>query len=150
MKRDNCQRTGNISSKNDVPLTSILKVELFDIWGIDFMGQFPPSSDQNYILVVVDYISKWVEAISCAKSDAVTVLKFLQKNTFTRFGMLRALISDKGTHFVNRIISKLLIKYNVHYRVATAYHHQINRQPEISNLKIKSILQKVVNTSRKD
>lgn len=101
MKYDNCQRTGNISIKNDVPLTSILKVELFDIWGIDFMGQFPPLSDQNYILVTVDYISKWVEAISCAKSDAVTVLKFLQKSTFTRFGMLRALISDKGTHFVN-------------------------------------------------
>ena len=69
-----------------MPLNGILEVELFDVWGIDFMGPFPPSNNCQYILVVVDYISKGVEAIACASSDAKTVVKFLQKNIFTRFG----------------------------------------------------------------
>ena len=60
-----------------MPLTSILEVELFDVWGIDFMGPFPPSNGHNYILVAVDYVSKWVEAISCARNDAATVSNFL-------------------------------------------------------------------------
>ena len=79
-----------------------------------------------------------------------TVSNFLQKNIFTRFGTPRALISDEGTHFINKIISNLLIKYNVHHRVATAYHPQTNGQAEISNRELKTILEKVVNTSRKD
>ena len=133
-----------------MPLTSILEVELFDVWGIDFMGPFSPSNGHNYILVAVDYVSKWVEAISCARNDAATVSNFLQKNIFTRFGTLRALISDEGTHFINKIISNLLIKYNVHHRVATAYHPQTNGQAEVSNRELKSILEKVVNSSRRD
>lgn len=55
---DQCQRTGNISKKNELPLNSILEVELFDVWGIDFMGPFPPSYGNLYILVAVDYVSK--------------------------------------------------------------------------------------------
>ena len=111
------------------------------------MGPFPPSNGHNYILVAVDYVSKWVEVISCARNDATTVSNFLQKNIFTRFGTPRALITDEGTHFINKIISNLLIKYNVHHRVATAYHPQTNGQAEISNRELKTILEKVVNTS---
>ena len=57
---DRCQRTRNISRKNEMPLQSILEVELFDVWGIDFMGPFPPSFSHKYILLIVDYVSKWV------------------------------------------------------------------------------------------
>lgn len=92
---------------------------------------------------------KWVEATSYAKNDAATVSKFLQKNIFTRFGTPRALISDEGTPFVNKLVSKLLIKYNVHHKVVTAYHPQTNGQEEISNRELKTILKKVVNSSRK-
>lgn len=59
---DRCQRVGNISKKNEMPLTNILEVELFDLWGIDFMGPFPSSFNNQYILVAVDYVFKWVEA----------------------------------------------------------------------------------------
>lgn len=71
----------------------VLEVKLFDVWGIDFMGPFPPSNDHTYILVDLD--SKWDETISCATNDATTVTKFLQKNIFTRFGMLGALLVMK-------------------------------------------------------
>ncbi|XP_038889395.1 uncharacterized protein K02A2.6-like [Benincasa hispida] len=104
----------------------------------------------KYILFAVDYVSKWVEAIACARNDASTISKFLIKNIFTRYGTPRALISDEGTHFINRIISKLLAKYNVRHKIATAYHPQTNGQAEVSNREMKCILEKVVNAMRKD
>ncbi|KAL4361204.1 hypothetical protein GQ457_04G025620 [Hibiscus cannabinus] len=93
---DRCQRTGNISRRHEMPLQNILEVELFDVWGIDFMGPFPSSYGNLYILLAVDYVSKWVEAVAVPRSDSKTVQRFLQKNIFTRFGMPRAIISDEA------------------------------------------------------
>ena len=117
-----------------MPSNGILEVELSDVWGIDFMVPIPPSNNCQYILVAVDYVSKWVEVITCASSDAKTVVKFLQKNIFTRFGTLRALISDEGTHFVNHMLKGVLNKYNINHRVATTYHSQTDRLSELSTL----------------
>ncbi|KAL4319623.1 hypothetical protein GQ457_18G014050 [Hibiscus cannabinus] len=147
---DRCQRTGNISRRNEMPLQNILEVELFDVWGIDFMGPFPSSHGDLYILLAVDYVSKWVEAITTPKNDAKTVMKFLHKNIFTRFGVPRALISDEGSHFDNKLTAKALQWYGVRHKIATAYHPQTNGQAEISNREIKQILEKTVSTSRKD
>ena len=60
---DKCQRMGSMSKQDEPPLQTILQVELFDIWGIDFIGPFPSSFSNLFILLVVDYISKWAEAI---------------------------------------------------------------------------------------
>ncbi|KAH9649617.1 hypothetical protein KPL70_026044 [Citrus sinensis] len=79
-----CQRTGNITSRHEMPLTNILEVEVFDVWGIDFMRPFPSSFGNLYILVVVDYVSKWVEATALPTNDAKTMVTFLQKNVFSR------------------------------------------------------------------
>ncbi|KAL4363997.1 hypothetical protein GQ457_04G020360 [Hibiscus cannabinus] len=147
---DRCQRTGNISRRNEMALQNILEVELFDVWGIDFMGPFPSSHGDLYILLAVDYVSKWVEAIATPKNDAKTIMKFLHKNIFTRFGVPRALISDEGSHFDNKLTAKALQRYGVRHRIATAYHPQTNGQAEISNREIKQILEKTVSTSRKD
>uniref|UniRef100_A0A803QNX7 Integrase catalytic domain-containing protein n=1 Tax=Cannabis sativa TaxID=3483 RepID=A0A803QNX7_CANSA len=130
---DRCQRVGNISVRNEMPLNCILEVELFDIWGIDFMGPFPPSYGNLYILLVVDYVCKWVEAVASPTNDSKVVMKFLQKQVFTRFGTLQALISDEGTHFVNKILTALLAKYNVKHKIVAAYHPQTNGQAELSN-----------------
>ena len=78
---------GTISRRDKAPLKGILEVELFDVWGIDFMGPFPSSYNNKYILLVVDYVSKWVEAIATQTNDAKVVLKFLKHNIFTRFIM---------------------------------------------------------------
>ena len=83
---DRCQRVGNISRRHELPLTNILEVKIFDVWGIDFMGPFPPSFGKLYILLVVDYVSKWVEAIATPANDAKVVIRFLHKNILTRFG----------------------------------------------------------------
>ncbi|GJW19073.1 reverse transcriptase domain-containing protein [Tanacetum coccineum] len=74
---DACQRAGNISSRNQMPLTNILVSEVFDIWGVDFMGPFPSSRNNKYILVAIDSVSKWVEAEALPTNDARVVVKFL-------------------------------------------------------------------------
>ena len=91
-----------------MPRQNILEIELFDVWGIDFMGPFPSSYRNLYILLAVDYVSKWVEAIATQKNDSKMVLKFLRKNIFTRFEVPRAIISYEGTHFDNRLIVRAL------------------------------------------
>ena len=69
-------------------------MQIFDVWGNDFMGPFPPSFGNMYILLAVDYVSKWVEAVACSRNDANTVVSFLQKNILSRFGTPRTIISD--------------------------------------------------------
>ena len=101
---DKCQRMGSISKRDEPPLQTILEVELFDIWGMDFMGPFPSSFNNLYILLAVDYASKWVEVIPTRTNDARAVAKFLRSHISTRFGTLRALITDGGTHFCNKVV----------------------------------------------
>ena len=105
---DRCQRMGNISKKQEMPLKGILEIEIFDVWGIDFMGPFPSSLGYKYIFVMVNYVSKWVEAMPTLTNDERVVKKMLQKVIFPRFGTPRALISDGGSHFCNHVIEALL------------------------------------------
>nr|GEV09486.1 reverse transcriptase domain-containing protein [Tanacetum cinerariifolium]GEV26540.1 reverse transcriptase domain-containing protein [Tanacetum cinerariifolium] len=82
---DVCQRQGKISQRDEMPQNSVQVCEIFDVWGIDFMGPFSSSRGNKYILVAVDYLSKWVEAKALSTNDARVVCKFL-KNLFARFG----------------------------------------------------------------
>ncbi|KAI3755784.1 hypothetical protein L1987_55590 [Smallanthus sonchifolius] len=147
---ERCQKTGNLKAKDQMPLTPIHVCEIFDVWGIDFMGPFPSSFGNVYILLAVDYVSKWVEAKATRTNDAKVVSGFVKANIFSRFGTPKAFISDRGSHFCNRTIEALFKKYGVAHRVSTAYHPQTNGQAEISNREIKSILEKMVNPNRKD
>ncbi|KAK9199090.1 hypothetical protein WN944_014277 [Citrus x changshan-huyou] len=107
---DRCQRMESITQRNMMPLNPILVVEIFDVWGIDFMGPFPPSFGHQYILVTVDYVSKWVEAIPCRTNDHKVVIGFLKSNIVSRFGFPQAIISDGGAHFCNKAFKALLTK----------------------------------------
>ena len=77
-----------------MPLNPILVVEIFDCWGIDFMGSLPPSFGYLYILLAIDYVSKWVEAISFRTNDNKVVVKFLKELILSRYGTPRVIISD--------------------------------------------------------
>nr|GEZ74454.1 reverse transcriptase domain-containing protein [Tanacetum cinerariifolium] len=98
--------------------------------GIDFMGPFPSSKGNKYILVAVGYLSKWVEAKALPTNDVRVVVKFL-KYLFSRFGIPRAIISDRGTHLCNDQFTRVMIKYGVTHRLATAYHPQTSGQVEV-------------------
>ncbi|CAM8954186.1 unnamed protein product [Rhodiola kirilowii] len=133
-----------------MPQVPILVNDVFDIWGIDFMGPFPASDGFVHILVAVDYVSKWVEAKATRCNDAKAVVEFLRTNIFCRYGVPKAIISDQGSHFCNRVMATTLRRYHVHHRTSTAYHPQTNGQAEISNREIKGILEKMVKPTRTD
>ena len=147
---DRCQKIGNICSINEMPLKGIMVVQIFDVWGIDFMGPFPQSFGNLHILLAGDYVSKWVEALACPRNYTNTVVSFLQKNILSRFGTPKTIISDGGSHFANKIFSKLMSRYGIKHIRSLAYHPQTNGQAEISNREIKRILEKTVSSSRKD
>jgi hypothetical protein len=144
------QKLGSISKHHMVPLNPILIIEIFDCWGIDFMGSFPPSFGFLYILVIVDYVSKWIDAIPRRNNDHKTVIKFLKENILSQFRISRAMISDGGTHFCNKPFEYLMKKYGITHKVATPYHSQTSGQVELANREIKQILEKTVNPNRKD
>ena len=125
-------------------------MEVFDCWGIDFVGPFPLSYGNKYILVAIDYVSKWVKPVATPKNYAKTIVKFLKKNIFSCFGVPRVLISDGGSHFCNVQLQKVLGHYNVTHKVASPYHPQTNGQAEVSNRELKKILEKTVVSTRKD
>jgi len=109
-----------------MPLNPIIVVEIFDVWGIDVMGPFSSSFGNENILLAMDYVSKWVEAIPSRTYEAKIVVKFLRENIFARSGMPRAIISDHGTHFNNKSFDALLKRYSIVHRLATPYHPQTN------------------------
>nr|GEY57652.1 reverse transcriptase domain-containing protein [Tanacetum cinerariifolium] len=123
-----------------MPQNVIQVCEIFNVWGIDFMGPFSSLRGNMYILLAVDYLSKWVEAKALPTNDDRVVVKFL-KSLFARLGTPRAIINDRGTHFFNDKFAKLVSKYGVTHRLSTAYHPQINGQVEVSNRGLKRILE---------
>nr|GEV11641.1 reverse transcriptase domain-containing protein [Tanacetum cinerariifolium] len=114
---DACQRQGKISQRN------------------------------KYILVVVDNLSKWVEAKALPTNDARVVVKFL-KSLFCPFGTPRTIISDHGTHFCNDQFAKVMLKYEVTHRISIAYHPQTSGQVEVSNRGLKRILERTIGENR--
>ncbi|XP_070002156.1 uncharacterized protein [Nicotiana sylvestris] len=114
------------------------------------MGPFVSSCGNTYILVAVDYVSKWVEAIALPNNDAKSVVAFLKKNIFTIFGTPRAITSDRGSHFCNYAFDTLLTKYGVSHKVLTPYYPQASGHVELSNGEIKNILSKKLDANRTD
>ena len=98
------------------------------------MGPFLNSYDNLYILVTVDYVSKWVEAVACKTNDHKVVVQFLRDTIFARFGMPRAIISDGGKHFCNQIFKQLMKKYFITTRLPP---HITHRQVDKLKFRIK-------------
>ncbi|GJY23941.1 reverse transcriptase domain-containing protein [Tanacetum coccineum] len=130
-----------------MPTTLLPDVTFVNVKGIDFMGPFSSSRGNKYILVAIDYLSKWVEAKALHTNDARVVCKFL-KSLFARFGTPRAIISDRETYFCNDQFTKVMLKYGVTHRLSTAYHPQISGHVEVSNRGWKRILERTVGENR--
>nr|GFA66232.1 reverse transcriptase domain-containing protein [Tanacetum cinerariifolium] len=122
---DSCQRQGKVSQKDEMPQNFIQICEIFDVWGIDFMGPFPSSRGNKYILVAVDYLSKRVKAKALPTNDARVVVKFLKS-----------------------LFSRVMAKYEVTHRLSTAYHPQTSGQVEVTNRGLKRILERTVRENR--
>ena len=114
------------------------------------MGPFPQSNHNEYILLALEYVSKWVEAIPTRKNDHKIVIAFLKENIFSQFGTPKAIISDRGTHFCNRPFVSLMRTYGVTHKITLAYHPQSNGQAKLANREVKHILEKTVSSNQKD
>ena len=113
------------------------------------MGPFAKSHNCKYTLIVVDYVSKWVEAMPCRAAVAKHARKIFHEIIFPRFGSPRMVISDGGSHFIDLAFQSFLDELGTRHNIATPYHLQTSGQAEISNKQIKNILQKIVNEMRK-
>ena len=86
------------------------------------MGMFPSSFGNKYILLVVDYVSKWIEARATWMNDSKVVCAFVKNNIFSQFGTPRVVINGEGSHFLNHAFRALLKKYSITHKIATPYH----------------------------
>ncbi|XP_062230145.1 uncharacterized protein LOC133927758 [Phragmites australis] len=133
-----------------MPLNYNLQLDLFDVWGIDYIGPFENFHGYEYIMVAVDYVSKWVEAIPCKNATSKETMKLFKDVIFPRYGVPRVIISDGGSHLIEKDFRKVLEKAGIEHRVATAYHQQTNGQAETSNKQIRDIFKKTVTKGGKD
>ena len=127
-----CQRRGKPQTHNE--MHAIVAKAPFERVGIDFVGPLPQTSQGNkYILVAVDYFTKWPEVRATKKADAATVIKFLYEEIICRHGPPVHLHSDRGTHFVNALVEGLSEKFRMRHHRSTPYHPQANGQVERFN-----------------
>ena len=146
-----CQRTKLLRAQDSMPLRPIMSARAFAKWGVDFIRPIKPpakGSGAQYIIVAIDYLTKWVEAKATPKNDACTATKFLFENIFTRYGLPLEIVSDQGVHFVNEVIEYLLAEFMVTHKRSAPYHPQANGLAESTNKTLCTKLTKVVNSSR--
>ena len=101
-----------------------LAIEPFDVWVFYYMAHFPSSNGYTHILVAVDYVTKWVEAIPTSSAGHSTSIKMLKEVIFLRFGVPRYLMTNRGSHFIYGAFCKMLAKYDVNHRIASPYLSQ--------------------------
>jgi hypothetical protein len=115
-----------------MPLNYNLQIDIFDVWGIDLMGPFTNSNGYDHRLVMIEYVSKWVEAIRCRRASTEESISMIKNVIFPRYGVPRVLISDGGTHFMGNSSESACPSWELSI-VATAYHPQTNGQAKTSN-----------------
>jgi hypothetical protein len=116
-----------------MPLTSNFWIAIFNVWGIDFIGPFLNLEGCRYILLAIDYASKWVEGLPYQTADTMHLKWMFHEVIFPRYGVPRIVISDGGSYFIDRTFRKALIEIGVDHWIATPYHPQMSGQAETSS-----------------
>ena len=149
---DQCQRTGAPAFRNHWPLTPIVPLAPFEKWGIDFIGPINPVSARKnrYIILATDYATKWVEARSTKRNDAITAAGFLFEEIMMRFGHPLELVSDRGKHFLNDVIHNITTRYLIKHRKTTPYNPKANGLTERANGIVGKSLNKMVSAHKTD
>jgi hypothetical protein len=139
---DTCQRRGN--TKIPGPLYPIKVGQPFDRIGIDIVGPLPKTDQNNrYIVTAIDYLTKWTEARALEKATAEEVARFIFEDIICRHGCPKIILSDRGTHFVNKIITSLCERFMIKHKLSTPYHPQTNGMVERFNRTLCETLAKI-------
>ena len=150
---DVCQRTGKSSRRDEMPLAPQITLQAFDKWVIDFVGPISPlgkGTSACYIITMTDYLTRWVEATPVKYCTVAAAAKFLFENLVTKFGCPKIFQSDRGTHFVNKLIDELITEFQIHHRKTKPYHSQENGMVGAFNKILENTLTKVCNVRRDD
>ncbi|RVW22075.1 putative acyl-coenzyme A oxidase [Vitis vinifera] len=142
-----CQIHGDLIHAPPSELHALTSPWPFSVWGIDIIGKVSPksSSGHEFILVAIDYFTKWVEAASYARLTSAKVASFIRSHIICRYGVPHELISDRGAHF-RAEVDTLLQEYGIRHHRSSAYRPQTNGAVEAANKNIKRILRKMVET----
>ena len=125
----------------------------FKIWAIDFIGPFPIPTKRTgarYIITTVEYVTKWGEEEPFDTCSSEITTKFIDDNIITKFGFPITLISDQGTHFINKTIKTLTDQFQIAHRWTTAYHPLSNGAIKEFNTTLTKGLTKICNTDKDD
>jgi len=147
-KCDVCQRMGRPLKQNHMPLVPINPSQTFEIWAIDFVGPISTPGRRTkarYIITAVEYVTKWAEAEAVTTCSSEVAAKFIYDNIIVRFGCPLTLISDQGTHFLNKTIAALTSEFKINHMKTAAYHPQANGAVESFNKTLVKGLTKVCN-----
>jgi hypothetical protein len=137
---------GRPGQDDEMPLQPQVVVEPFERWELNYFGPFNPKSNQkDYILVAIDYMTKWVEAVALSNTTEEGVIKFIFE-LFLRYGLPREVITDGGLQFTAHKISATLRNYHIKHRVTSPYHPQENEQVGSTNKFLEEIFTKTVST----
>ena len=150
---DLCQRLGQPTDRDRMPIYPVIPLQPFAKWGLDFIGPIKPKAQSTgceYILVATDYFTKWAEAKALRNNTAAEVAKFLYENIMTRFGCPVELVSDQGTHFLNQVMEELTTKHMIIHKKSSTYHPQCNGQAESTNKILVKTLKKIIEGHKKD
>jgi len=136
LRCDVCQRATRPTNQDYMPLHPVLPQLPFEKWGLDYVGPIKPTargSQARYIIVAIDYMTKWVEAGVVRKVDARSTTRFIYEQVITRFGCPLEMVTDRGTHFINEVITELLKTFMIIHRKSTPYYPRGNGQAESTN-----------------
>ena len=145
---DLCQCMGQPTERARMPHQSVLPLEPFQKWGLDFVDRFKLAATQTgnkYIIVATDYCTKWVETKALRDNTAMSTAKLIYEHVWCWFGCPIELVSDQACHFLNRLIRDLTTHYAVVHRKSTSYYPQANDLAESTNKILQTILKKIVN-----
>ncbi|KAK3008565.1 hypothetical protein RJ639_013962 [Escallonia herrerae] len=146
---DQCQKFAPLSHTPVAPLTSIVSPIPFAVWGMDLLGPFPMASGQRwFVIVVIDYFTKWTEAESLATITSARCEDFFWKNIVCRFGVPRALVVDNGKQFDNNNFRTFCSNLSIDLRFTSVAHPQSNGQTENMNRNILQGLKKKLNEAK--
>jgi len=150
---DVCHRLGKPSRRDEMPLVPQVTLQLFDKWAIDFVGPINPTAKKSgaqNIITTTEYLTRWAEEQSVKYCSSGTIARFIFEHIITRFGCPRILMSDQGTHFLNKTIEALVEEFQVHHQKSTPYHPQANGTVEAFNKILEHALTKVCNANHDD